>query len=246
METYKIKTTGFEGPMELLLGLVEKRKILINDLSLAQVTDDYVSYIKSINETRPNEISNFIIVAATLILIKSKSLLPNLDLSLEEEKDIHDLEERLRLYQIFSKLSKNIKNIFGQKIIFTPLESSKKNVENIFVPDEQITLQNLYNFAQNVLNNIPKKEVLSEVIVKKVISLEEMIENLTGRIQDSLKTNFLDFTRSKISQEDGLKEREKKIIVVVGFLAILELVRQGIMDAIQESHADDIILEKQS
>src|ERR1035437_4870141 len=105
-DAFKIKTTSFEGPFGLLLTLVEKRKLFINDVSLAAVTEDYLNYMNKLgglNSLPPAEISSFIIVASTLILIKSKSLLPNLNLTLEEEGDIHDLEERLRLYELFTK-----------------------------------------------------------------------------------------------------------------------------------------------
>src|SRR5258706_1534126 len=121
-KTYQIKIASFEGPLGLLLGLIEKRKLHINDVSLAQVTEDYLAHINKLGGLPPSEISSFILVASTLLLIKSKSLLPNLDLTSEEEGDIRSLEERLRLYEIFTKLAGNIKNNFGKKIIFAPLE----------------------------------------------------------------------------------------------------------------------------
>jgi len=94
-ETYQIKTDAFEGPFHLLLSLIEERKFFINDLSLAQVTEDYLNYVNKLEKQDPSEISSFIVVAATLILIKSKSLLPNLNLTAEEEGDIRNLEDRL-------------------------------------------------------------------------------------------------------------------------------------------------------
>jgi segregation and condensation protein A len=185
----------------------------------------------------PAEVSSFVIVASTLILIKSKSLLPNLDLTSEEEGDIKSLEERLRLYELFLKLGINIKNNFGRKIIFASLE--RKNEVLVFLPDEQITKENMMIFARDVLGSMPKKDILPEAEVKKVISIEEMIAKLTERIKNSLKMSFKDL-HGKISS------REEKINAIVGFLAMLELVRQGIIDAIQESDGGDIIMEKQN
>ena len=72
-EIYKIKTTNFEGPFGLLLSLVEQRKLFINEISLAQVTEDYLKYVETLGSLSPHEISSFIIVAATLILIKSNA-----------------------------------------------------------------------------------------------------------------------------------------------------------------------------
>jgi segregation and condensation protein A len=184
----------------------------------------------------PAEVSSFVIVASTLILIKSKSLLPNLDLTAEEEGDIKSLEERLRLYELFLKLGGNIKNAFGEKIIFAPL--ARKSDVLVFLPDDRITKESMMGFARDVLGSMPKKIFLPEVEVRKVISIEEMIEKLTERIKNSLKLNFNDLN-GKIST------REEKVTMIVGFLAMLELVRQGIIDAIQENDGGDIIMEKQ-
>ena len=233
--TYQIKISGFEGPLGLLLGLVEKRKLFINDLSLSTVTEDYINYVNKLSQSNSGEISNFIVVAATLILIKSKSLLPNLDLTEDEKSDIRNLEERLRLYKIFTDLSVNVKNTFGKKIIFAPLD--RKIDTLVFLPDEQITKDSMMDFARNVIGAMPKKVILPEVEVKKIISIEEMINKLTQRIQDSIKMNFKDFS-GKAST------REEKVVVIVGFLAMLELVRQGILHAIQENNSEDIIIMK--
>ena len=80
---YQVKTEGFEGPLELLLDLVEKRKLFINEISLATVADDYIAHLKSFEKLPVDFVSSFLIVASTLILIKSKSLLPTLDLTVE-------------------------------------------------------------------------------------------------------------------------------------------------------------------
>lgn len=244
--SYTVKTTSFEGPFRLLLDLVEKRKLFINDVSLAAVTEDYLNYMNKLgglNSLHPSEISSFIIVASTLVLIKSKSLLPNLNLTLEEEGDIHNLEERLRLYEIFAKLGGNIKNMFGEKIIFASLERKNEirvwgHTALVFLPDEQITKENMMGFAKNVLGSMPKKVFLPEVEVRKVISIEEMIGKLTERIQNSIQTSFKNFAGQATT-------REEKVFVIVGFLAMLELIRNGILDAIQENDFSDIIISKQ-
>jgi segregation and condensation protein A len=237
-EDFKIKTTGFEGPFGLLLNLIEKRKLFINDVSLSVVTEDYLSYLNKLGGLSPAEVSNFILIASTLLLIKSKSLLPNLDLTLEEEGDIKNLEERLRLYEIFTKLGGKIKNNFGEKIIFVPLE--RKNEVLIFLPDNQITKDSMMTFAQNVLGAMPKKIFMPEVEVKTVVSIEEMIDKLTERIENTLKMNFKDLS----GQTGKATTREEKVVVIVGFLAMLEMVRQGIINAIQEIDSGDITIEK--
>jgi len=176
-EDFKIKTTGFEGRFGLVLNLIEKRKLFINDVSLSAVTEDYLSYMNKLGVLSPAEVSSFVLIASTLLLIKSKSLLPNLDLTMEEEGDIKNLEERLRLYELFTKLGGNIKNNFGKKIIFAPLE--RKNSVLVFLPDNQITKDSMMTFARDVLGAMPKKIFMPEVEVKTVISIEEMIDRLT-------------------------------------------------------------------
>lgn len=241
-ESYTIKTSSFEGPLALLLSLVEKRKLFINDVSLAEVTDDYINYVNNINVSQPGEISNFILVAATLILIKSKSLLPTLDLSLDEKSDIKDLEDRLRLYELFSKLSLDVKENFGKKIMFAPLD--RKSDLLIFLPDDQITKESMMAFAGDVLGRMPKAVYLPEVEVKKVVSIKEMIDSLTERIEKSIRVNFRDFSGAS-ARGAQVVTREEKINVIVSFLAMLELVRNGLLNAIQENSEADIIIEKQ-
>ena len=236
-ETYEIKTAGFEGPFGLLLDLVEKRKLFINDVSLASVTEDYLKHINKLGGLTSREIASFVLVASTLILIKSKSLLPDLSLTSEEEGDIKNLEERLRLYELFTRLGGNIKRDFGKKIIFAPLERKSKVL--IFLPDAQITRESMMFFAQSVLGAMPKKIILPEVEVRKVISIEEMIDSLTERIQNTLKMSFKNFTRPRTGEPAS---REDKILMIVGFLAMLELVRQGIVEATQEESEGDIIM----
>lgn len=228
-QTYKVKTDAFEGPFGLLLDLVEKRKLFINDVSLASVTEDFLAHMNKLGNLTPREVTSFVQVAATLILIKSKSLLPNLNLTDEEQGDIKSLEERLRLYKLYIKLGGNIKSNFGKSIIFAPLE--RKNSLLVFLPDNQITKESMMGFAEGVLGSMPKKVILPEVEVRKVISIEEMIDRLIDRVKTSLKMSFKkDFGGSKVE-------------VIVGFLAMLELVRNGLINA--EQNFDDITITKQ-
>lgn len=238
-EIYTIKTDVFEGPFGLLLDLVEKRKLFINDVSLATVTEDFLAYMNKLGGLSPREVASFIAVASTLILIKSKSLLPNLNLTEDEQGDIKNLEERLRLYKIFIELGGNVKKNFGKKMIFAPLE--RKNQTLVFLPDNQISKDSIMGFAKGVLGSMPKKVVLPEVEVRKVVSIEEVIDSLTERIQSAIKLSFSEFSGKKRGQTHT---RAEKVTVIVSFLAMLELVRNGILDAVQNSHAEDIIIEK--
>lgn len=227
--SFVIKHEQFEGPLDLLLTLIEKRKLFVNDISLSKVTDDYVEYLQK-NSFTMGDAASFILIASTLLLIKSKSLLPALTLTDDEEKDISDLQTRLSLYEIHRSASVKIKELFGKKILFA--RNRPKVIDPVFSPDQSMTLVNLHSSIQHVLNSLPKKEKLPEVKVKKTMSLEEMIDNLSTRIQSSLRMSFKDFSKTK-----------EKVEVIVGFLALLELVKNGAIQAEQGEHFSDIHME---
>lgn len=232
-DTYKVKVGEFEGPLDLLLDLIEKRKLHINDVSLSQVTDDYIQYVKALQEFSIPGIAHFILIASTLLLIKSRSLLPSLSLSSEEETDIKDLEERLKVYQRIRGLSGHIRERFGKKIIFG--RSERRMIDPVFSPDRSISVSSLLAGIRTAIESIPVKELIPKTVVQKVISLEEMIGRLVDRVQSNLKLSFKEFSGGS----------EKKVEVIVGFLAMLELVKQGAIDVVQERMFDDIHMEAQ-
>ncbi|MCE9517851.1 segregation/condensation protein A [Candidatus Nomurabacteria bacterium] len=241
---YTVRSGSFEGPLELLLTLIEQRKLFVNEISLAVVTNEYIAHIKYISEKEPSkrisDISYFVLIAATLILIKSKSLLPNLELTEDEEEKISDLESRLKLYQIIKTASIDIKNIFGTQIIFFPVERVWS--DPLFSADENITVSSMSKAIGDVLTSLPKEEAkLPEIEVKKVINIDEMIMSLTDRIQNAMNMSFRQFATSHGAQTDA----EAKVHVIVSFLAMLELVREGLIDVIQNNSFEDIEINKQ-
>lgn len=240
---YEVKTSVFEGPLELLLSLIESRKLFINEISLSQVTDDYIVYIRSLSDRSLSDITGFISIAATLILIKSRSLLPGISLTQEEEKSIVDLESRLRMYQVIKEVSEELKQQFGKRILFSAPDKRTMNFENMFVPDERISVSIMHSHVFDVIHALPKKEVvLPQVEIRKVFSIEEMIDSLTSRISHAMKMSFNDFAHSH--SHDAETHKEKKVYVIVSFLAMLELVRQGLVDVVQNNTFDDMEIVK--
>lgn len=236
---YSVKTHVFEGPLETLLTLIEKRKLFINDISLANVADDYIAYVKSLEDFPLADSAQFILIASILVLIKSKSLLPNLSLTEEEEKNIDDLEKRLEEYQKYKNLSKHLKDKFGMNIEYFKLQT--KNDIIIFSPDKNISISKIKEVIESIIKDMPKKEFVPKAIVQKVISLEEMITDLTDRITSSMKMSFKEFAGSF---KNG-KGKEEKINMIVGFLAMLELVKQGIIQVRQDRNFQDIEMESE-
>ncbi len=232
IDSFKIKTPAFEGPLDLLLSLVEKRKLFINDIALSKVTDDFIAYIQNFEAMPMADSAQFILIASTLLLIKSKSLLPALTLTEEEEEGIHDLETRLKIYKRIKDASINVKNLFGNEMIF--FQSTQRLPQSVFAPHESMNLLSLAQAIKDIIKALPKKENIPKAVVRKVVSLEEMIENLTKRITQGLKMKFSDFSSG---------HKAEKVNVIVSFLAMLELVKQGIIYVTQENNFDDIHME---
>ncbi|OHB10480.1 MAG: hypothetical protein A3I21_01675, partial [Candidatus Zambryskibacteria bacterium RIFCSPLOWO2_02_FULL_39_69] len=214
MDEYQVKTHIFEGPLDTLLSLIEKRKLFINDISLSQVADDYIAYIKQRENVADNfpiaDSAHFILIASTLVLIKSKSLLPNLTLTEEEEHSIEDLEARLTEYQKYKALSVHLRERFGIHAEYLRLPSKEKVI--VFAPDKNTTISCLYETISSLILEIPKIEFVPKAVVQKVISLEEMMEDLRERITASLKMSFKDFAKV---------DKAEKVSVIVSFLAML-------------------------
>jgi segregation and condensation protein A len=236
-EDFKVKVGQFEGPLDLLLELIEKRKLHISDVALSKVADEFVEYIKSFDEEKSDYVPNladFILVASTLLLIKSKSLLPNLELSEEEQGSIEDLEKRLVDYKRYKELAAGIQKMFGNFLYFA---EERKEVRIVFSPTPDITLGSLQEALNKALQNMPIKIAeLPKVAVAKIISLEEMMEKLSERIEKNLRGSFRDF--SKMGKVD-------KVEVIVGFLAMLELVKRGAVRVRQQNHFGDIEIESE-
>jgi segregation and condensation protein A len=227
---YSVKTEVFTGPLDLLLDLIEKRKLFVNDVSLSQVTDDFVRYIEMHEEFPINESAEFILVASTLMLIKSRSLLPSLPLTEEETTSIEDLEDRLKLYQKVKELSLELKKLYGQKIIFE--KEPKRSEVIVFSPDSKTDVENLSNVLMHLLNTLPKKESLPKTTVRKIITLEQMIEKLSERIAKGMRMKFSE-----------VYSKEEKVNTIVGFLAVLELVKRGVLRVNQEVKHGEIEME---
>jgi len=228
---FQIKTDVFEGPLDLLLSFIEKHKLHISDISLSKVADDYIEFVKNLEQFPIAESAQFILIASTLLLIKSKSLLPALDLTVEEKGDIEDLQNRLKKLEEIRELMVIVGKSFGSSPLY-PLQERKQVA--VFSPDPSMTLGNIALAIQSVLHNLPKPEKLAKIAIKKVMNLEEVIENLTKRITSSLKMSFKDFA--------GVGKQEK-VNVIVSFLAMLELVKQGAINVTQDEHFDDIMME---
>lgn len=228
---YQVCMPAFEGPLELLLSLIEKRKVFASDVSLADVADEYIVHVRGLASFPIADVAGFLLVASTLALIKSRSLLPGLDISDEEKADIVDLEERLATYKKIVVLASGMRERFGKYMLFGKTGEGKREV--VFAPDASQNTQSLFGAIRDVIGRFPEeKEVIPEAVVRKVVSLEETITRLAERVARGLSVSFREFADAR-SRAD----------VVVGFLALLELVKQGAIDVTQRERFGDITME---
>lgn len=228
-----VKTPIYEGPLDLLLELIERRKLLINDISLAAVTDEYITRINAMESLPVGETAEFVSLAATLLLIKSRSLLPSLTLSDEESRDIKELEYRLALYQLLKEAAKGLGGRLESPMLH---EGQPPQLKPLFLPDESVTVPSLRAAAQTLIDGFPATLALPKVAVKKIMSLEEMIDRLSSRMMSAMRMSFREFSGAKAERAE----------VIVGFLALLELMKQGIIRATQGEQHGDITLESDS
>ncbi len=230
-EPFSVKVDEFEGPLELLLDLVEKRKLAINKVSLANIADEFVGYIQKLEQPGMGVLADFLLVASTLMLIKSLALLPTLTISDEETSSIEDLERRLKIYQVVKDAAAGLRATLGKQPIYFRAHAEQVIV---FAPTPELTLERLQAAINDVIHNLPKTEVLPQTTVQKVISLEEMIGDLTRRIEVAVATSFTNL----------VKDKKDKINVIIGFLALLELVKRGIIEVKQQDHFEEINIER--
>ncbi len=240
---FTIRTDGFEGPFELLLDLIEARKLLVNDLALASITEDFITHVRAQEIFPVEETANFIQIAATLLLVKSKSLIPDLALTEEENADVEDLKRRLVAYEKVREASRELAQLYGKQVM---VRGGDRPVEIVFAPSRDLSANALAEALARVLSAREVVEELPEVRVKQLITIEEMMDRLAKRVQSAMTISFKDFApfdsldpaRDRFAQ--GKRLEEWKIEVIVSFLALLELVKQGAVAAEQYNAYGDI------
>ncbi|MBU2330132.1 segregation/condensation protein A, partial [Patescibacteria group bacterium] len=190
--------------------------------------DDYIAFVRGHEAFPMEDAAQFIGVAATLLLIKSKSLIPELELSTEEEEDVDDLKRRLLQYEKVREAMKELSRIFGTTVL---VSAGERAPEPFFSPARDFTPAKLSEALFTALQTLEKaEEKLPEARVRPLVTIEEMMDTLLRRVQTAMTLSFKDFSKGTV----------EKVEVIVSFLALLELVKQGAVDALQHDAFDDI------
>ena len=231
--TYVFKHDKFEGPLQLLLELIEKERVSISEVSLAKVASEYVEYVRRLGAIHPDELAEFLVVAAQLMLIKSRSLIPHLNLSEEEEESIGELERRLEEYRRIRDRVKELKERENAGVRIHVREAFL-GIPPTFFPPEGFVPEYLKSAFESFLAALPKLEKLVEERLKKVISLEEKISHIRAFLTGAIERAFSEIVK-------GAAERTE---IIVSFLAILELARERFVDLEQGEPFGDIVIKR--
>lgn len=237
---YTVSTPVYEGPLDLLLQLIERAELDITKLALAQVTDQYLSYMRSMPERLPDEIaaeqvSSFLVIAAKLIQIKSEVLLPRPpDREPEEEDPGEVLARQLRLYKRFKEISIQLGERESAGIQTYLRIASPKKINRKF-EFEGVALDDLVSALQAVFSQADKPQ-LGTVVSAPRITIREKIDLISDYLRKHRHGTFQQLLRRK-----GLPLR---LEVVVTFLALLELVKLRLIQANQSGLFGEIELER--
>lgn len=243
MELPKIRVADFEGPFDLLLYLIKKNKMNIYNVEIYKITNQYLQYLDTMKEMDLDITSEFIVIAATLIEIKSKSLLPKVKKVEEVEEDVEKkLLEKLILYkkikastEYFKKVSLENNISYSKKPeIIEDISDNKIDNKELF---KDLTLIDLYNIYNKLLEVKKNKKNDFNIIQRNIKTDQYKIEDKYDYILKSLKKNNI----RKFSE--FINKCENKLECVVTFLALLELIKQKQVKIYQSSNFEDIIIK---
>lgn len=241
--SYKLES--FEGPLDLLLHLIEKNKVSIYDIPIAEITDQYMEYVRQMENRSLDVVSEFLVMAATLLDIKARMLLPKEETEEGEEEDPRaELVARLLEYKTYKYMSGEFRDmeVDADKIFYksATIPGEVARYEEPVDLDKLlagVTLPQLQSIFEAVMKR--QKEKIDPVrshfgtIKKEPVSLEEKIGSVMGYARKHRKFSFRGL----------LESAESRTEVVVTFLAILELMKIGKIHLTQEHLFDDMQIE---
>lgn len=242
---YQVKIDAFEGPLDLLLHLINRLEIDIYDIPVAQITEQYLSYIKTMNELKLDIASEFLVMAATLLAIKSKMLLPKHEEVLDEpndeisyEEDPRDeLVERLIEYRKFKEAAHDLKSLEEERgLMYTKPPSDLSDFSKEKQPEKTELNVSLYDMLA-AFQKLLRRKKLQRPMATKIARQEISIEKRMTEIMVELKQ-----LKGRKSFNDLFPYPDKEHIVVT-FLAILELIKRKEIDVEQRENFSEIFVE---
>lgn len=225
-----IQFSSFDGPLDLLLSLIEEKKMEISEVSISAVTERFIRYLEQLEEDNPDELADFLIIATKLLFTKSKHLLSSVE---PDEDEGTPLEEQLRLYRLFVNASKGIDkkwlSPYCGYVRFQP-----PYIPAVIPLPENLTIDSWNKAIEGLLNRLKPAKPLPETRIDRAVSLRETITRLKKLLDIERETKFSHVVGSGASKTE----------IIVGFLALLELVKQREVEIGQTSAFSDINIAK--
>ena len=235
---YAIKIDNFEGPLDLLCHLIDKNKMNIYDINLSKITDQYMEYLKEQESLDLEIASEFLVMASTLLYLKSKKLLPKQE---EDEEEIteEELIRRIIEYKKFKEISKVLKenyNIFSNRYF--------KTQENIELPKQKLEVEYEKDLIPNIYKDLIERNSVKLNQNAKNIEKIAIVENytVTSKVKEMFKV-LIKQKRFVFNQLFSIKKHNKQE-VVTAFSGLLELSRRSKVETTQEEIFGDITVEK--
>ncbi|MDD7793881.1 segregation/condensation protein A [Clostridium sp. 'White wine YQ'] len=245
MEALKVKIADFEGPFDLLLHLIRKNKMDIYDIKIFEITNQYLEHLQSMKEMDLEITSEFIVIAATLIEIKSKMLLPKAKDENDDDQDPKlSLVEKLVQYRKFKAAAEYLREkslytgiVFSKKPEIIPEEKSDVSNEDILKNVTMLSLYKIYNELMERVRN--RRNDVSDSNMSKTVQLDRY------RMEDKMidLTNYI-LEGKTYSFDDLISSSECKMETVVTFLALLELIKEKVINVFQTGSFGEILIKR--
>jgi segregation and condensation protein A len=227
MTAYEIEAGSFKGPLHKLLELIEEKKCEITGVNLAKITGDFLEYLKVVEDKEPRLLADFISVAAKLVLIKSKSLIPDLELTPEEEEGIRDLEARLKLYKALKEAEEKLGALWAENRVSFAKDPSPLELNPVFIPSPEISVESLLAAIAALGSSITALKTQYEKY--EAVDFEAYVTELIERV-------------NRVSQFTSVTENRNKKEVIILFLALLHLLKDNKVSIIQDSPFSEITI----
>lgn len=236
---YNFTINDFEGPLDLLLHLIKESKMDIYEVNISEIIEEYITFIHSLEEKNINVASEYLVMSAELIHLKSRKLINKEEEQNEEDEfgitSEEDLRNKILEYEKYKKVTKDFKELEEKRSeVFTKLpESLKEYVEDTSLAPGQVTIEDLMNAILLFQERQKLEKPLNTKITKRELTVEERTKDIRNILVKKKKVNFLD-----------LFDIATKEYIIVTFLSVLEMSKNNEIVLTQDNNFSPIIVEK--